>query len=91
MTVWQLTLHLFNFVLPALFMALLMPWAGRWVIGSGGWPLKRRMGVHALLGFSVLVAGLVVHGNDGKMSTYMALVLVCATGEWLMLRGWKRR
>ena len=91
MTVWQLTLHLFNFVLPDLFMALLMPWAGRWVIGPGGWPLKRRMGVHALLGFSVLVAGLVVHGNDGKMSTYMALVLVCATGEWLMQRGWKRR
>ena len=90
MTVWQLTLHLFNFVLPALFMALLMPWAGRWVIGAGGWPLKRRMGVHALLGFSVLVAGLVVHGNDGKMSTYLALVLVSATGEWLMQRGWKR-
>jgi hypothetical protein len=91
MTVWQLTLHLFNFVLPALFMAFLMPWAGRWVIGSDGWPLKRRMGVHALLGFAVLVAGLVVHGNDGKMSTYMALVLVCATSEWFMQRGWKRR
>jgi hypothetical protein len=39
----------------------------------------------------VLAAGLALHGNDGKMSTYMALVLVAATGEWLMQRGWKRR
>ena len=90
MTVWQLILHLFNFVLPALAMALLMPWAGRWVMGVGGTPVKRRMLVHALLGVLVLVAGLVLQGNDGKMSTYMALVLVIATAEWWMLRGWTR-
>ena len=90
MTVWQLILHLFNFVLPALAMALLMPWAGRWVMGVGGTPVKRRMLVHALLGVLVLVAGLVFQGNDGKMSTYMALVLVTATAEWWMLRGWTR-
>jgi hypothetical protein len=88
MTVWQLTLHLFNFVLPALAMALLMPWAGRWVMGVGGIPVKQRMLVHAFLGVLVLVAGLVLQGNDGKMSTYMALVLVAATAEWWMLRGW---
>jgi hypothetical protein len=90
MTVWQLILHLFNFVLPALAMALVMPWAGRWVIGAGGWPIKRRMLVHAVAGVLVLVAGLALHGNDGKMSTYMALVLVTATAEWWMLRGWAR-
>ncbi|WP_019430115.1 hypothetical protein [Limnohabitans sp. Rim47] len=90
MTVWQLTLHLFNFVLPALAMALLMPWAGRWVMGVGGTPVKRRMLVHAVVGVLVLVAGLVLQGNDGKMSTYMALVLVTATAEWWMLRGWTR-
>ena len=90
MTVWQLMLHLFNFVLPALAMALLMPWAGRWVMGVGGTPVKRRMLVHALLGVLVLVAGLVLQGNDGKMSTYTALVLVIATAEWWMLRGWTR-
>ena len=36
MTVWLLLLHLLNFVLPALAMALLMPWAGRWVMESLG-------------------------------------------------------
>lgn len=90
MTVWQLILHLFNFVLPALVMALLMPWAGRWVLGSGGISVKRRVFVHALAGVLVLVAGLLLQGNDGKMSTYAALVLVAATAEWAMQRGWAR-
>ncbi len=90
MTVWQLTLHLFNFVLPALAMALLMPWAGRWVVGIGAISVKRRMLVHSILGLLVLVAGLVLQGNDGQMSTYAALVLVAATAEWAMLRGWAR-
>ena len=90
MTVWQLILHLFNFVLPALIMALVMPWAGRWVLGPGGMSVKRRMLVHALLGLLVLVAGVVSQGNDGQMSTYAALVLVAATAEWAMLRGWAR-
>jgi hypothetical protein len=91
MTVWLLILHLFNFVLPALAMAALMPWAGRWVMGSGGAPLRRRMAVHAVAGVLVLAAGLVLQGHDGKMSTYLVLVLVAATAEWAMHRGWSRK
>ena len=91
MTVWLLILHLFNFVLPALAMAALMPWAGRWVMGPGGAPLRRRMVIHAMAGVLVLVAGLVVQGHDGKMSTYLVLVLVAATAEWVMHRSWNRR
>jgi hypothetical protein len=91
MTFWQLLLHLFNFVLPALAMALLMPWAGRWVMGSGAVPISRRMVIHAVAGVLVLVAGLVVQGHDGKMSTYMALVLMAATVEWALHRGWSRK
>ena len=91
MTLWQLVLHLFNFVLPALAMAVFMPSAGRWVMGPGGWPWARRMAVHAVLGLLVLVAGLVLQGHDGKMSTYIALILLAATAEWAMHRGWTRR
>jgi high-affinity Fe2+/Pb2+ permease len=40
--------------------------------------------INALAGMGVLAAGLVLTGNDGKMATYGALVLVCATVEWLM-------
>ncbi len=91
MTFWQFILHLFNFVLPALAMAVLMPWAGRWVMGSGGPPLRRRMVIHAVAGVLVLVAGLLVQGHDGRMSTYMALVLVAATVERALHRGWTRK
>lgn len=88
MTFWQLAVHFFSFVLPALAMALFMPLAGRWVMGPGRTGLRRRMGVQALSGLVVLVGGLLLHGQDGKMSTYIALVLVAATTEWLMQRGW---
>ena len=88
MTFWQLVLHLFHFSLPALAMAILMPLAGRTVMGAGRTRLRRRMGVHALSGLVVLVGGLLLHGQDGKMSTYIALVLVAATTEWLLQRGW---
>ena len=91
MTLWQLVLHLFNFVLPAFAMALFMPGAGRWVMGPGGTPWGRRMVVHAVLGLLVLVAGLVLQGHDGKMSTYFALIFLSATAEWAMHRGWTRR
>lgn len=91
MTLGLLLLHLGGFVMPALAMALFMPWAGRWVMGPSAPPMRRRMLVHAVSGLLVLVAGLWLHGQDGKMSTYMALVLVAATLEWVMHRGWARK
>jgi hypothetical protein len=30
--------------------------------------------------------GLVFFGRDGKMASYVAMVLLCATSQWLMLR-----
>lgn len=89
MTAWQLSLHLFNFVLPALAMAVCMPFVGRWLMHRAAVPLRRRMAIHALAGTVVLVSGLWVHGHDGKMSTYAILVLVAATLEWAMHRGWR--
>lgn len=88
MTLGLLGLHLLGFVLPALAMAVLMPWAGRWVMGAHSRPIRQRMWVHALSGVGVLALGLWLHGQDGKMSTYTVLVLVAATLEWLMQRGW---
>jgi len=37
----------------------------------------------------VLVAGLVLFGNDGKMATYAALVLAAATCQWILGKNWK--
>lgn len=89
MTLGLLLLHLLGFVMPALAMAVFMPLAGRWVLGSDSKNLRRRMGVHALMGVGVLLGGLWLHGQDGKMSTYIALVLVSATVEWGLRRAWK--
>ena len=48
-----------------------------------------RLGILFGVGVAVLVAGLVVLGRDGKMLTYAALVLACATCQWFLVRGWR--
>ena len=91
MTFWQLLIHLFNFVLPALAMALFMPWAGRWVMGPRRKSLGRHMLWQALAGLGVLTVGLMVQGHDGTMATYTSLVVVAACIEWLLHKGWASR
>lgn len=91
MTFGLLLLHLWGFVLPALAMALVMPWAGRWVMGPGSVSVLARTAIHAGMGVLVLLAGLWWSGQDGKMNTYIALVLVSATLEWLLHRGWSHK
>jgi hypothetical protein len=91
MTAWLLILHLLNFVLPALAMALFMPWAGRWVMGPGRHRVLWHMAWHALVGVLVLTAGLVLQNNDGTMATYGALALVAGSLEWLLRRGGPRQ
>jgi hypothetical protein len=38
------------------------------------------------VGTLVLLVGLVVFGRDGKMLTYLALVVAVATVQWIMQR-----
>jgi hypothetical protein len=40
-----------------------------------------------LAGSAALLGGLWFFGHDGKMVTYAALVLVCATVQWLLVRS----
>ena len=77
--------HLMNFALPALMLSMgITAWGSfqfrpqtqvRWL-----W----RWFLNASAGLAVLITGLVMTGNDGKMATYGALVLVCATVEWAL-------
>ena len=53
MTFAQAVFHLLNFTLPALAMAVLMPAAGRWVMGGQGIPWPRRVLWHLLAGVLV--------------------------------------
>ncbi|MGJ7544476.1 hypothetical protein [Variovorax sp. LT1R16] len=84
--------HLLNFAAPAAFLALVLVAIGRFLgasrTGVPRWWLQWLLTFAA--GVGVLVAGLLVSGRDGRMSTYAALVVVCGTVQWLVLRGWRR-
>lgn len=89
MGVLALINHLLNFALPALAMALLLPLCVRWMpLGRGAASrLPRQMLVLAAVNVTVLTAGLLVFGSDGKMATYLAMALASASVQWLLLRG----
>lgn len=84
MGVWGFVLHLLNGVAPAVAVAALLSvavvgWRGLAWRGPRARHWARVWAVLAGVGAAVLLAGLLLHGRDGKMSTYAALVL--ATGS----------
>ena len=83
--------HLFNFAAPALFLALLLALGGRVVGPKGASSLTwyAQAAINSIVGCAVLLAGLWWLGRDGRMLTYAALVLACASSQWLLLRGWR--
>jgi len=83
--------HFLNFLAPALWLAILLPLAGRFFLKSrvsrpGFWV---QAAVHLVVNLLVLVIGLWSFGRDGKMATYAGMTAACATSQWLMLRGWR--
>src|SRR6218665_6584 len=84
--------HLLNFVAPAAALALSLALAGRFMRrprAAVALPWWWQAGVIFIVGVATLLAGLMLWGRDGKMLTYAALVLACASCQWLLLRGWK--
>jgi hypothetical protein len=83
--------HLLNFVTPAAALAVLLGLSGKIFrsktpVTLGWWS---RVAIVFAVGVAVLAAGLVVWGRDGKMLTYAALVVACATCQWGLARGWR--
>lgn len=85
------SLHLLNFAAPAFGMALGLvlitrllglggprqgAWWGQWLLNGG-------------LGVAVLAGGLWYFGRDGKLPSYVAMTLVMASSQWLLVRGWR--
>lgn len=81
--------HLLNFAAPAFAMAVMLPVFAR-LVGSGkaaGPAFSVQIAVNFAACLAVLLAGLWIAGRDGKMATYAAMVLVCGTTQWAMLRA----
>jgi hypothetical protein len=87
----DLARHLLGFIAPALAVAMVVSLAARLVLPRGGAPRRwwLSFAIDFAAGVAVLVAGLRFFGHDGKMATYVALVVVVATCEWLIGKAWR--
>ena len=96
MTAYLLADHLLNLVAPAALISLLLLAFSR--LFSGFFKQKQafnpvwwvQAAVNFAVGTVVLTAGLVLFGRDGRMLTYVVLVLAMALSQWCLLGGWKR-
>ena len=84
----DLLTHWFNFVAPAFSVAVLVVVLAN--LGSAA-PVRKsalvlQSAVNAGVCVAVMLAGLWLWGQDGKMATYCAMVLACATTQWLLQR-----
>ena len=87
-------IHTFSFMAPAwgaaIFCVLFARLTARWWLPLARWGLLTQTLVSGFLGTAVLVGGLVLWGVDGKMATYGALVITCASAQWMMCKAWRR-
>ena len=83
--------HLLNFVAPALWLAVLVTLVARLFMKKR--PVApafyAQVAINSVACVMLLALGLWFFGRDGKMSTYTAMAVVCATSQWVMLRGWR--
>ncbi len=83
--------HLFNFVLPALVVGFLLaataPLLMKKVQPHHSWLIQST--INSAAGLLVLLCGMVFFGRDGRMATYAAMVLACATVQWFTAKAWR--
>jgi hypothetical protein len=83
--------HALNFVAPAAWVATLVAIAARLTMRKkpGVPALRWQIAINFIASAAALVLGLWFFGRDGKMATYTGMALLCATSQWLMVRGWQ--
>jgi hypothetical protein len=88
MTTLDLLNHMLNFAAPALAAAVLLALASRFLLArrARNHGLGFQVLVNAMAGLAALLGGLWLFGNDGKMASYAALVLACASSQWWLSR-----
>lgn len=83
--------HLLNFFLPAVVMAGVFTLSTPLIWRKRPVRMRRRtqFALLLLVCVAILLGGLVFFGVDGKMATYVALVLGAGSVQWCLLRGWR--
>ena len=83
--------HLLNFIAPALWVALAVTLFALFFIEKQAIAVVfiRSLAINFVVCCLVLLTGLWLFGRDGKMSTYAAMTLFCATSKWVLQRGWR--
>ncbi len=92
MSLLDAALHLLNLMLPALWMALAMCGLNQFLKKNKPLPVKwiALFAIHFVACLLVLLIGLVITGRDGKMLTYLAMLLTSATIQWLIASRWRK-
>lgn len=85
-------LHAFNFILPALCVAVLVTASGRFFKQKKPLPLTftTQVAINFIACLAVLLIGLILTGRDGKMLTYAAMALASGTVQWVLSGGWRK-
>jgi hypothetical protein len=83
--------HLLNFIAPAIVVGLLVAAAAPMLMKKArpnhSW--LTQSAINSVACALVLLGGLVVFGRDGKMATYAAMVVACASSQWLAAKAWR--
>lgn len=83
--------HLLNFVAPALVVGLLVAALAPRIVKQAR-PQRTWLaqgGINAAACLLALLLGLVVFGRDGKVASYAAMVLACASSQWFFGKAWR--
>ena len=88
MGLFDLMNHLLNFTAPAVFVGVFTAVVAPWVLPKAS---RRRALllpalVNSAVGLCVLAVGLWFFGNDGKMASYLALVLAVAASQLVLMQ-----
>ena len=85
-------LHATNFMLPALFVALFVTYTGRFFKANRPSALSytARAVINFVVCLGILIIGLILTGRDGKMLTYLAMVIASATVQWALAGAWRK-
>ena len=83
--------NLLNFIAPAVVLGLLVatlaPMLIKKVRPHHSW--LTQSAINSVACGLVLVGGLVIFGHDGKMASYTAMALACASSQWLAAKAWR--